>query len=143
MQCQDFRVLYVDDDPDFNLVASHFLKKAGLLYESAQSGQEALNKLHTGIYDVIISDYYMPQMDGLSLLKEIKRQKVEIPFILFSGRDREEVVIQIIEHGADYYVAKSGDVVTQFSCLIDKIYLACENRRARLVPVKCNDQNIS
>ena len=47
-----------------------------------------------GNYDVVVSDYEMPQKDGLQFLKELREQNNEIPFILFTGKGREEVAIQ-------------------------------------------------
>ena len=55
---------------------------------------EAFKKLSTGNYDVVVSDYEMPQKNGLEFLKELREQNNNIPFILFTGKGREEVAIK-------------------------------------------------
>ncbi|MCK4896695.1 MAG: response regulator, partial [Candidatus Heimdallarchaeota archaeon] len=72
-------------------------------------------------YDVIVCDYLMPTMDGLDLLKRIKEEDIDIPFIIFTGRSREEVVIQALNLGADLYLRKGGDAKSQFTELINDI----------------------
>ena len=56
----------------------------------------------------------MPVMDGISLLKSIRQRDGDIPFILFTGRGREEVVIDALNNGADFYIQKGGDIKAQF-----------------------------
>ena len=69
---------------------------------------EACKKLTTGKYDVVISDYELPKKNGLQLLKELRDQKSNISFILFTGKGREEVAIQALNMGADRYFNKQG-----------------------------------
>jgi len=81
-------------------------------------------------YDAILSDYQMPEMNGIEFLKEVRRQYGEIPFILFTGKGREEIVIQAINNGADFYVQKGGEVESQFAELTHHIRAAVERRQA-------------
>ena len=76
---------------------------------------EALKKISNGNYDVVISDYEMPQKDGLQFLKELRAQTNEIPFILFTGKGREEVAIKALNLGADAYINKQGDPETVYA----------------------------
>ena len=69
---------------------------------------EAFKKLSTGKYDVVISDYEMPQKNGLDFLKELREQKNDIAFIIFTGRGREDVAVQALNLGADCYLNKNG-----------------------------------
>ena len=62
--------------------------------DNVSSVDEAFMKLATGHYDVVVSDYEMPQKDGLEFLIELREQNNKIPFILFTGKGREEVAIQ-------------------------------------------------
>ncbi|MEN6343051.1 MAG: PAS domain S-box protein [Methanospirillum sp.] len=72
----------------------------------------------------------MPGMDGIDFLKSVRLSGDTIPFILFTGRGREEVVIQALNEGADFYIQKGGDPGSQFAELTHKIQIAVENHRA-------------
>jgi CheY-like chemotaxis protein len=65
---------------------------------------EAITKLQARRYDGIISDYQMPDMDGIAFLKYVRAHYECLPFILFTGRGREEVVIDAVNNGADFYI---------------------------------------
>ena len=101
-------------------------------FDSACGVDEAFKKLSTGQYDVVISDYEMPQKNGLQFLKELREGKNEIPFILFTGKGREEVVIQALNLGADHYVNKYGSPETVYSELAHLVSSAVEKSRAKL-----------
>ena len=123
-------ILYVDDEEILRVVTQQYLNSRGFPIETAASGAEALEKLATGGYDVVVSDYEMPKMNGIALLKEVRIRYPDLPFILFTGRGREEVVIEAFDCGADYYLQKGGKAIPQFTELIHKITLAVEKRRA-------------
>lgn len=125
----ELAVLYVDDEPGLLEITQKFLSKLGLQVEVSESGAMALEIMSQNRYDAIISDYQMPQMNGIQLLKEIRSRYPRIPFILFTGRGREEVVIEAIENGADFYLQKGGSPVPQFTELAHKIRLAVKLRR--------------
>ncbi len=92
---------------------------------------EAFKKLSTGKYDVVVSDYEMPQKDGLQFLKELHEQNNEIPFILFTGKGREEVAIQALNLGADAYHNKQGNPETVYGELSHSINLVVDRSKAK------------
>lgn len=85
--------------------------------------------LKEGVYDVVVSDYEMPEMDGIELLRTLRVNGSEIPFIIYTGRGREEVVIEALNEGADYYLQKGGKPRPVFTELIHKINQAVTKRR--------------
>ena len=124
-------VLYVDDEPDLLDLGKVFLESTGeFVVDTCLSGEETLETLRTHSYDAIISDYQMPGIDGLVLLKTVREQYGNIPFILFTGRGREAVVIEAINLGADFYLQKGGDPQAQFAELAHKIKMAVGRRQA-------------
>jgi PAS domain S-box-containing protein len=126
------RVLYVDDEPELLELAKIFLEKSGEFQVGiSSSATEVLDIPIAQSYDAIVSDYEMPEMNGIAFLKHVRKQVGDIPFILFTGRGREEVVIDAINNGADFYLQKGGSAQAQFAELAHKIRQAVEKRRAQ------------
>ncbi len=124
-------LLYVDDEPDLLTLGKLFLEREGEFSVTVTtSSQEVIGLLERRTFDAIISDYQMPGMDGIELLKQVRSRDRSIPFILFTGKGREEVVIEAINNGADFYLQKGGDARPQFAELRHKILAALERRRA-------------
>ncbi|MEM4247580.1 MAG: response regulator, partial [Candidatus Woesearchaeota archaeon] len=79
------KVLHVDDDACFLAVAKQCLEEPNLLeVDTALSAEEALRRVRSTEYDVIIADYKMPGKNGLEFLRELRREGNETPFILFT-----------------------------------------------------------
>ena len=107
------------------------LEQRGLFsVDTVPSAPEALLAIAGREYDAIISDYQMPGMDGIEFLKNVRASGNTVPFIIFTGRGREEVVIQALNEGADFYLQKGGEPVSQFAELAHKIQKAVLQRRA-------------
>jgi PAS domain S-box-containing protein len=118
-------VLYVDDEPELLALGRLFLEKDGSnAVETAGSAAEGLKKLRAGHFEVIISDYLMPESDGIEFLRQVRTEFGNIPFILFTGKGREEVVIEAINLGVTYYLQKGSDPASRFSELDRKIKVA-------------------
>jgi PAS domain S-box-containing protein len=124
-------LLYVDDEPDLLDLGKLFLERGGeFSVTSAHSAEEGLGYLSHQRYDAVISDYQMPEMDGIEFLKAVRSTYGNLPFILFTGRGREEVVIEAINNGVDFYLQKGGAAGAQFAELRHKILVALDRRRA-------------
>jgi PAS domain S-box-containing protein len=135
-------VLYVDDEPELLGLCKVFLEQAGeFSVTTITSANEGLQTLSQHSYDAIISDYQMPDMDGLEFLKRVRSQDEDLPFILFTGRGREEVVIEAINNGVDFYLQKGGDPKAQFAELKHKIKKAVESRFAAAALRTENEKN--
>jgi PAS domain S-box-containing protein len=114
--------LCVDDEQELLDLYKIFLEQSGeIQVDTADSVKMAVGKLKKFRYDIIISDYSMPECDGVAFLKCILPAYGDIPFILFTGKGREEVVIDALNNGARFYVQKGGDPKEQFGDLIHKI----------------------
>jgi PAS domain S-box-containing protein len=126
-----YHILYVDDEPGLLEIGKLFLEDDRQFnVDTITSAPAALTLLNTKTYNAIISDYEMPKMNGIEFLKTIRSSGKTIPFILFTGRGREEVVIQALNEGADFYLQKGGEPVSQFTELAHQIRLAVQQRMA-------------
>ncbi|PKL65089.1 MAG: hypothetical protein CVV32_05955 [Methanomicrobiales archaeon HGW-Methanomicrobiales-3] len=126
-----YSILYVDDEPDLLVLGKTFLEATGdFSIDTRESAPAGLDALRARSYDVIISDFQMPDMDGLAFLKAVRSEFGNLPFILFTGRGREDVVIEAINSGVDFYLQKGGDAKAQFAELAHKIRMAVEREQA-------------
>jgi PAS domain S-box-containing protein len=126
-----FSVLYVDDEEALLEIGKLFLEQGGQFsVETITAATEALRLLEEREFDAIISDYQMPEMDGIAFLKKVRTSGNTIPFILFTGKGREEVVIDAINSGVDFYLQKGGDPMAQFTELAHKVRQSVQRRRA-------------
>ena len=92
------RVLHVEDDPAFADLTATFLEREApsLSVQSVQSVESALVTLTDQEFDCVVSDYDMPELTGLDLLKRIRRTNEDLPVILFTGKGSEEIASEAI-----------------------------------------------
>jgi len=125
-------ILHVDDDIAFLCMAKQCLEmQADFEVESVQTVQEALELLKTKKFDVIVSDYQMSGKDGLEFLNELKTAGVKTPFILFSGKGRDEIALKALNSGAFRYVDKRGALDATYAELASCILQAAQYTRAQ------------
>ncbi len=126
-----YRILLVDDEPALLELTRIFLEQPGdLVVDLAPSPLQGLTMLAATPYDAIISDYEVPEMDGITFLREVRRLGVAIPFIIFSGCGREEVVIEALNSGADFYLQKGGNPSARFAELRNMVLQGIRRRQA-------------
>ncbi len=116
--------MILDDDRPFLEQAKIFLERTDddMDIDIVASPKDALEKLEVSNYDAVVSDYMMPGMDGLEFLKKIRGElEDDIPFIMFTGKGREEVAMKALNLGADRYIQKGGDPKSQYGVLAQAI----------------------
>jgi PAS domain S-box-containing protein len=130
--CLMISVLYVDDEPAILDTCRRILERTGRFrVETVASAHEALERIRAGKFDAVIADYQMADITGLDLLRIIRNDFPDLPFIIFTGKGREEVVIEAFEKGVDFYLQKGGDAKSQYAELAHKIEIAVENRQVK------------
>ncbi len=100
------RVLVVEDDKDLNSQLVEALKDAGYAVDAAFDGEEGQFLGDTEPYDAVVLDIGLPQLDGLSVLEQWRRDGRTMPVLILTARDRWSDKVQGIDAGADDYVAK-------------------------------------
>ncbi|MFW6196419.1 MAG: PAS domain-containing protein [Thermoplasmatota archaeon] len=116
-------ILFVDDDVDMLKQAEIILSKEEEEFEveTAISGEEALDLLSEDHFDIIVTDYKMPGMDGIQLLKKIRDQGIEIPLIILTAAGDEGVAMDALNYGADRYIVKKERLSKKFKILSKEI----------------------
>ena len=99
-------VLFVDDDELFRRAMVRIFEASGFDITTAKDGQEALDLLSEGVYDLIITDLKMPVLDGYELMREIKRREIKIPVIILTGYGEVETFIELMSMGAYDHIEK-------------------------------------
>ena len=99
-------VLIVDDSQDLTEVAAEFLRIFDYTVYTASNGIEALERLKTSQVGIVVSDIHMPDMDGLTLMGEIKARYPGLPVVLMTGFSVSEARKIALGKGADAFVAK-------------------------------------
>lgn len=99
-------VLIIDDDQKLCRLVQDYLHPMGYAVESAHTGREGLHKAYSNLFDVIILDVMMPEMDGFEVLKTLRRES-DIPVLMLTARGDETDRIVGLEMGADDYLPKT------------------------------------
>lgn len=102
----------------------------GLRITTASSARKAMELIESRHFDVVVSDYQMPRMDGIELLKLLRSKRINVPFVLFTGWGREDVAIAALNNGADYNIQKGGEPVAQFAELRNAIMHSIHRKSA-------------
>ena len=124
-QFRQFHILIADDDPE---IADYIISELGTYYkfDHSPNGREALRRLLTEQYDLVISDVMMPEMDGITLLKRIKDnpQISQLPVIMLTSKAEVANKLEGLRQGADAYMAKPfnmEELHIQIDNLIDNV----------------------
>ena len=104
------KVLLVDDEVDFLEIMEERLSARGVDVVTSESAEDALKRIDTGIFDVVILDLQMPGMNGLEVLKRIKERHPEIQVILLTGHATVEKGVEAIRLGAIDFVEKPANL---------------------------------
>lgn len=99
-------ILIVDDEPQLLKQLSQAVSEEKYDVDTAMDGEEALDKLFANFYDLILLDIMLPKRDGLSILKEIRRAKINTPVLMLTAKGEIASRIQGLDLGADDYLAK-------------------------------------
>lgn len=103
------RLLVADDDANMLRLVTKRLEPEGFQVESASDGQQALDKIATGNYDLVLLDYKMPEVDGLTVLSRVKESKPDTAVVIMTAYGSEAVAMESLRRGADDYLIKPLD----------------------------------
>jgi two-component system cell cycle response regulator len=101
-------ILLAEDDPVTRMLMTRFLKNAGYEVDAVANGCEALDKMTRRYYPMLVTDWEMPQMDGIALCKAVRNMQLDgyVYALLLTARDGKEHIIAGLEAGADDYLVK-------------------------------------
>lgn len=126
-----FKVLIAEDDLDLRQLFSHVLMKNGYSVVGVSNGQEALDEMDNGFFDIIISDIMMPVMDGYELVRELRNAGNNIPVLMITARDAFDDMQTGFSSGTDDYMIKPvnvNEMVLRVGALLRRSQIANERR---------------
>ncbi len=127
------RILVVDDNAGNRDMLSRRLEREGYSVDTAANGREALEKLEAGVFDLVLLDIVMPELDGFAVLQSIRANQrwKEVAVIMISALDEIKSVVRCIEMGAEDYLPKPFDPVllrARIGAILDRKRLRDEER---------------
>jgi DNA-binding NtrC family response regulator len=123
-------ILVVDDQSSIRLMLESGLSLNGFRVSCARDGREALAAAGTHMFDAVITDIYMPDGDGLSLVKELRALRPSLPIILITAQGSVELAVRAVEEGATDFIAKPFEV-SSVAALIRRHLLAAREASDR------------
>jgi DNA-binding response OmpR family regulator len=149
------RILIIEDELHLSEALTQILKKANFTVDTALDGEIGLDDALTNIYDLILLDIMLPKIDGLSILKELRKENINTPVLLLTARNQVDDRVKGLNLGADDYLAKpfaqeeliarihallrrKGNPIINEQLCIGNIILDYQN-----LTLSCNDKNIT
>ncbi|ARP81426.1 two-component system response regulator [Bordetella genomosp. 9] len=112
---KNLKILVVDDFPTMRRIVRNLLKELGFEnVDEAEDGQMALDKLRTGGFQFVVSDWNMPNLDGLSMLQQIRADAnlSKLPVLMVTAEAKKENIVAAAQAGANGYVVKPFTAAT-------------------------------
>ena len=104
------KILIVDDERSIRRALKEILEFEKFEVDEAEDGKEAVEKATSTLYDVIFCDIKMPNMDGMEVLEELVKKKIESPIVMISGHGNIETAVQAVKNGAFDFIEKPLDL---------------------------------
>ncbi|PFR37605.1 response regulator transcription factor [Bacillus cereus] len=138
-----YRVLVVDDESDMRQLVGMYLDNFGYEWGEAENGKEALKKLETDHYDFVVLDIMMPEMDGLSVCKEIRKTS-DVPIIFLTAKGEEWNRVNGLRMGADDYIVKPfspGELVARMEAVLRRYTKQEQQEEIQFGPILINEKS--
>jgi len=140
------RILVVDDEASIRRTLRDILEYEDFSVDEAVDGKEALHKLRSAPYDLVLLDIKMPEVDGLQVLEEMREIAPEVPAIMISGHGTIETAVEATKLGAFDFIEKPPDLNRLLVSVrngLDRGQLEVENRRMRQTLVESHEGDLT
>ena len=119
------RILVVEDEKDLNNIITKHVRKNNFSVDSVFNGEEALEYLEYGTYDLIVLDIMLPKLNGYEVVKKLRENKNETAVLMLTARDSIDDKIKGLDLGADDYLIKPfdfGELLARIRALVRRKY---------------------
>lgn len=122
----EFRVMLVEDDPNFADWASLAFKRSGVEHsiEIVPLGEEAVKilKKDKDKYDVVITDYKLPGLDGIDFIRALIKEGIDVPVVMLTGQGSEQIAVEALKLGAADYLVKDPSTFRTLPAVVERAY---------------------
>ena len=137
------KVLLVDDESDMRQLVGMYLDNFGYEWKEAENGKQALHMLEIESFDFVILDIMMPEMDGITVCKEIRKAS-DIPIIFLTAKGEEWNRVNGLRTGADDYIVKPfspGELIARMEAVLRRYTKYEEQEEIEFGPVVINEKS--
>jgi len=122
-EVEETSVLVVEDNEDDAEIVKMNLQRSSdkITVDHVLIGEKGLEKIGEKIYDIILLDFNLPDMNGVEFLKELRQRKIDTPVIVFTGADDREIAVASMKLGAIDYIVKSVEVYERLPSIVKQI----------------------
>jgi len=128
-----FKILIAEDDKELQQLFSHVLSRHGYTVTGVSNGQEALDAMESGFYDLIITDIMMPMMDGYELVRQLRDVGNTTPVLMITAKDAFDDMRLGFQFGVDDYMVKPinvNEMVLRVQALLRRAQMIHDRRQA-------------
>lgn len=121
---EEIRILFIEDNDDDYALTEHSLKKnmkQAVTFERASNWLEGLTSLRNNTFDVVLLDYFLPDRNGLEIMKLLRKENINVPVIMLTGAGDENVAIDAMKEGVHDYIIKENLNTEKLSESINKV----------------------
>ncbi|OXS54266.1 DNA-binding response regulator [Cohnella sp. CIP 111063] len=139
------RILIVEDEVNLAEALTQILRKQHYSVDAVHDGQSGLDNALSGIYDLLLLDIMLPELDGISLLKAIRGQGVSTPVIMLTAKGEIDDKIAGLDYGADDYIAKpfaTGELLARIRAALRRKGEVIPEDALRFGDIELNTSNL-
>jgi DNA-binding response OmpR family regulator len=110
LDCRDVKLLVIEDDPKLARLLTRVLQEEGYVVDGCSKGEPGLRQATSGLYDLVVLDWMLPDLDGLSLCRRLRELGTSLPILMLTSRSELSERVMALDAGADDYVVKPFEI---------------------------------
>ena len=126
------RILIVEDEKRLAGTLAELLHRRGYAVDVSYDGVSGLDNARSGIYDLVLLDAMLPELDGFSLLQQLRAGGETVPVLMLTARSDLSDRVRGLDCGADYYLTKPFETEELLACIRSTFLMSCGDRSVRL-----------
>jgi DNA-binding response OmpR family regulator len=110
LNSRDVKLLVIEDDPKLARLLTRVLQEEGYVVDGCGKGEPGLRQASSGLYDLVVLDWMLPDLDGLSLCRQLREQGTSLPILMLTSRAELSERVMALDAGADDYLVKPFEI---------------------------------